>query len=102
MSHSDALPTGKYLLPGQQFCIGLPWERDGLPEHGLPPLPPQPLPGNTLDDSSLKSDPCAGWEIGSCEVIRRLSPGSVKSLLALRRDANGVETLVVLKKLEVD
>jgi hypothetical protein len=56
-----------------------------------------PLGSNTLDASGLHADPCAGWIIGECEVIRRLSPGGVKVLLG-QRD----ETLVVLKKLDED
>ncbi len=58
--------------------------------------------GNALDDdASLAGDPCAGWEIGPCEIIRRLSPGSVKVLLAIRDDAREGPTLVVLRRIDL-
>jgi hypothetical protein len=49
----------------------------------------------------MEADPLAGTEIGRCEVIRRLSVGSSKSLLALRTETDGSTALVVLKQLEV-
>ena len=79
-STENPIPTQTFLLPGQGFCIGLPWERAELPKHGLPALAPKPIVvGNVLDQKAeLEGDPCAGWEIGRCEVIRRLTPGSAR------------------------
>jgi hypothetical protein len=101
-SLETAIPTQSFLLPGQEFCVGLPWERASLPVHGLPPAAPPPPPkANALDEQSLAADPFAGVEIGRCEVIRRLSLGSSKSLLAVRTDADQSTVLVVLKQLEL-
>src|SRR5581483_1130331 len=101
-SLETAIPTQSFLLPGQEFCVGLPWERASLPVHGLPPAPPPPPPkANALDEQSLAADPFAGVEIGRCEVIRRLSLGSSKSLLAVRTDADQSTVLVVLKQLDL-
>lgn len=94
--------TETFLLPGQQSFTVKPWEIANLPRAstaGQPPLPPK---GNTLDDDpNALGDPCAGWEIGPCEIIRRLTPGSVKNLLALRDDPREGATLVVLRRLDV-
>lgn len=99
-SGEQRIPTESFLLPGQaQFCVQ-PWEIANLPRASTAarPLPPK---GNTLDDDAgLAGDPCAGWEIGACEIIRRLSPGSVKVLLALRHDREG-STLVTLRRIDV-
>jgi serine/threonine-protein kinase len=101
-SLETTVPTQTYLLPGQEFCVGLPWERAQLPRHGMPAAPPPPpLKANALDDASMDADPLSGIEIGRCEVIRRLSLGSSKSLLALRTDPDGPMALVVLKQLEI-
>lgn len=102
-SAETRLPTQTFLLPGQQFCIGLPWEREGLPVHGLPAaLPKPPLAGAplTLDATHLDADPCAGIEIGKCTVIRRLSQGDAKTLLAVREEA-GTSTLVQMRRLDL-
>jgi hypothetical protein len=97
----DRTPTDTFLLPGQSFCVGQPWERAELPVHGLPPVPPKPPPatGNLLDDG-LVGDPCAGWQVGRCEVVRRLSAGSARRLLALRREGQQVN-VVDLRQLDV-
>jgi hypothetical protein len=97
------IPTETFLLPGQQFCIGFPWERAELPRHGLPAAPPRSSTGGSaLDlDSPLAADPFAGWEIGACQVIRRLSPGSAKILLAHRDDPVDGPALVLLRRLEL-
>lgn len=101
-STDNPIPTENFLLPGQGFCIGLPWERAELPKHGLPSKALKPLPtGNVLDqEAELEGDPCAGWEIGRCEVIRRLTPGSARRLLALRHDTNGSD-VVDVRQLDV-
>jgi hypothetical protein len=39
----------------------------------------------------------AGWELGRCEVIRRLGPGESPSFLALRQGDDGDGALVVLE-----
>jgi hypothetical protein len=52
------------------------------------------------EEAEVAADPCAGWEIGPCEVIRRLSPGEPHTLLALRTDENAGAALVVLKRAE--
>jgi hypothetical protein len=76
-------PTQTFLLPGQAFCVGLPWKRENLPKHGLTPAKAKPAGGTTLNqEDALESDRCAGWDLGRCEVIRRLSPGSARRLLA--------------------
>ncbi|MHB8875479.1 MAG: serine/threonine-protein kinase [Myxococcaceae bacterium] len=100
-STENPIPTETFLLPGQQFCIGMPWDRGDLPRHGLPAAQPRPGPGSTLDDSRLDPDPCAGWEIGACEIIRRLSPGSARTLLALRDDPDEGPSLVVLRRIDL-
>ena len=96
------MPTETFLLPGQQqFCVK-PWEIANLPRGSSAARAPVAPKGNTLDDDAvLAGDPCAGWEIGPCEIIRRLSPGSVKVLLALREDAREGSTLVVMRRLEL-
>ncbi|MBL8920989.1 MAG: hypothetical protein JNJ54_19150 [Myxococcaceae bacterium] len=95
-STENPIPTDSFLLPGQGFCIGLPWERANLPRHGLPPAAPKPATkGNVLDQHELEGDPCAGWEIGRCEIIRRLTPGSARRLLALRHSSDGTEAEAV-------
>ncbi len=102
-SAETRIPTQTFLLPGQQFCIGLPWEREGLPRHGLPaamPKPPGPGAGVTLDAAQLDADPFAGVEIGRCTVIRRLSVGEAKTLLAVREDG-GTTQLVVMRRIDL-
>ncbi|MCU0695971.1 MAG: hypothetical protein MUC96_05530 [Myxococcaceae bacterium] len=104
MSDSSAenrIPTQTFLLPGQSFCVGQPWERADLPLKGLPPAPvkPPPATGNLLE-GELVGDPCAGWTIGRCEVVRRLSKGSARRLLALRREGEQVH-VVDLRQLDV-
>ena len=104
MSHTSTenrVPTKEILLPGQEFCIGLPWERERLPAQGLPPPLPKAQKGNALDARVLQSDPCAGWEIGPCTVIRRLSQGSAKTLLAVRESAEEGEAVVVMRRIEL-
>lgn len=101
-SQEMRIPTQTFLLPGQEFCVGLPWEREHLPKHGLPPAKPKPAGGTTLDqDDALEGDPCAGWDIGRCEIIRRLSPGSARRLLALRHDDAEGSAVVDVRKLEL-
>lgn len=103
-SIENPIPTQTFLLPGQGFCIGLPWERAELPKHGLPALAPKPIVvGNVLDQKAeLEGDPCAGWEIGRCEVIRGLTPASARRLLALRHDLVEGSDVVDLRQLDVD
>lgn len=103
-SQENRIPTQTFLLPGQQFCVGLPWERAQLPQHGLPSAKAKPVAarGTTLDDEdALEGDPCAGWEMGRCEIIRRLSPGSARRLLAVRHDEDGSRAVVDVRKLEL-
>jgi serine/threonine-protein kinase len=100
-SLETVIPTQSYLLPGQEFCVGLPWERQQLPKHGLPVAPPPAPKANALDEQSLAADPMAGMEIGHCEIIRRLSVGSTKSLLAVRTNPDASTVLVVLKQLDL-
>jgi Protein kinase domain len=100
-STENRIPTKEILLPGQEFCIGLPWERERLPTHGAPPALPQAAKGNALDARVLDVDPCAGWEIGPCTVIRRLSPGSAKTLLAVRECNEHGEAVVVMRRIEL-
>ncbi|MBK7857506.1 MAG: protein kinase [Archangiaceae bacterium] len=96
------VPTQTFLLPGQEHCIGLPWERAELPRHGLAPAAPPPAPQvNPFDQAELAADPCAGLEIGACQVVRRLSSNSANSMLAVRADAREGTALVVLRKLEL-
>lgn len=100
-SQEMRIPTQTVLLPGQQFCIGLPWEREALPKHGLPAAKPKRSGGTTLDqEDALDGDPCAGWHIGRCEIIRRLSPGLPRRLLALRHD-DADSAVVDVRKLEL-
>lgn len=95
-STENPIPTDTFLLSGQAFTIGLPWERATLPKHGLPPAPPKAAKGSVLDqEDELDGDPCTGWEIGRCEVIRRLTPGSARRLLALRHAALDEDAQVV-------
>ncbi|MBI3181829.1 MAG: protein kinase [Myxococcales bacterium] len=96
-SLENPVPTDIFVLPGQQFCFGLPEKRAEPRQSAAPPL----ADANTLDESELGADPCAGWEIGPCEVIRRLTPGGVKSLLAVRTDPAEGQALVVLRHLEL-
>ncbi len=103
-STETRIPTQTFLLPGQQFCIGLPWEREALKRPPLvtprAPRPKKPVGSSTLDAvAELPADPRAGWEIGACEVIRRLTVDSDKSLLALRDDEHDGTALVVLRQL---
>jgi hypothetical protein len=102
-SGENRIPTETFLLPGQEkFCVQ-PWEIADLPKpqvHVRPP-PPPPEAGNTLDAALLEADPCAGWELGSCQIIRRLSPGSVRSLLATRDDPREGLALVVLRQIDL-
>lgn len=98
-SPENRIPTQQFLLPGQSFCIGLPWERASLPRHGLE-AGPLPAPLATALDGTLEGDPCTGWEIGRCEVVRRLSPGSARRLLALRREGSA-QDVVELRLLDV-
>lgn len=101
-SAEQKIPTQQFLLPGQEFCVGLPWERADLPRHGLPPAPPAPAPSvNPFDKAELQADPVAGLEIGACQVIRRLSSNSADSLLAMRADPREGTALVALRKLEL-
>ena len=102
-SSETRVPTETFLLPGQQqFCVK-PWEIAdlGRADQVKIRVPPAPRSGNALDDSQLAADPCAGLEIGACQVIRRLSPGSVKTLLAVREDPREGSALVVLRRLEL-
>lgn len=101
-SSNTSIPTETFLLPGQQqFCVQ-PWEIARLPRGQVPlRLPPAPRPGNALDDSNLRADPFEGLEIGACQVIRRLSPGSVKMLLALREDPQEGAALAVLQRIDL-
>jgi len=103
-SQEHRIPTQTFLLPGQQSCVVAPWERENLPKHGLPPAKPKAPKdvGTTLDEEdALDGDPCAGWTIGRCEVLRRLSPGSAQRLLALRREEDGGTAVVDVRKLEL-
>ena len=96
------IPTQTFLLPGQQFCIGLPWERADLPAKGVPALPRKLAPARlTLRDEKEKADPCEGWELGACRVVRRLSDDSARTLLAVRSDDTDGNQLVVMRKLEL-
>ncbi|MFO0595762.1 MAG: protein kinase [Myxococcaceae bacterium] len=96
------IPTQTFLLPGQEFCIGLPWERADLPKHGRAPAYPMAAAARlTLRGEGEKIDPFQGFEIGACTVLRRLSEGGAKTLLAVRRDAEIGSSLVVLRRLEL-
>jgi serine/threonine protein kinase len=101
-STETRIPTQTFLLPGQQFCIGLPWERADLPTRGLPSLPPKLAAARlTLRDEKERADPCEGWELGACRVLRRLSDDSARTLLAVRGDETQGNELVVMRKLEL-
>lgn len=97
------MPTESFLLPGQQAFTVKPWEIANLPRASTAArMSPPPPKGNTLDDEATPAgDPCAGWEIGPCEIIRRLSPGSVKVLLAIREDPREGASLVVLRRIDL-
>ena len=96
------IPTQTFLLPGQKFCIGLPWERADLPAGGVPaPAPKLALAKLTLRDEKEKADPFAGWELGHCRVLHRLSEGSARTLLAVRTDETEGPQLVVMRRLEL-
>lgn len=99
-SMANRLPTDTFLLPGQQFCIGLPWERDELPLHGA--AAQGVIPDATLDcEHPDEVDPFSGSEIGACRVVRRLSEGSARRLLAMREGAGGAMAPVVLRRIEL-
>jgi serine/threonine-protein kinase len=95
------IPTQMFLLPGQEFCIGLPWERGELPVHGRAPSPKLPVARLTLRGDGAKADPFEGFELGACTVLRRLSEGGAKTLLAVRREEGATPALVVLRRLEL-
>lgn len=102
------IPTQTFLLPGQEFCIGLPWERGSLPKHGRIAEAKVPLARLTLRDGAKSdprfpagSDPLEGFELGNCTVLRRLSEGGAKTLLAVRREEGVQPQLVVLRRLEL-
>jgi serine/threonine-protein kinase len=96
------IPTQTFLLPGQKFCIGLPWERADLPARGMPaPAPKLALAKLTLRDGKEVADPFAGWELGNCRVLHRLSEGSARTLLAVRTDETDGPQLVVMRRLEL-
>jgi serine/threonine-protein kinase len=94
------IPTQTFLLPGQEFCIGLPWERADLPKHGVIASPKPTRARVTLRGDGTTNDPVTGWELGACTVLRRLSDGAARTLLAIRRDERGSH-LVVMRKLEL-
>ncbi len=95
------IPTQTFLLPGQQFCIGLPWERAGLPTHGLPAAPRKPAQARvTLRDEAERADPIEGFELGACRVLRRLADDA-RTLLAVRTDESDGHELVVLRRLDL-
>jgi hypothetical protein len=97
-SIENPIPTQRFLLPGQESCVGLPWERAELPKHGLPPAPKSTF-GSVLDPTpDLEGDPREG-SMGRCEVIRQLSAGR---LLAFRGDLVEGADVVVLRQLDVD
>ncbi|MBX7099877.1 MAG: protein kinase, partial [Myxococcaceae bacterium] len=105
-STEQRIPTETFLLPGQQFCIGLPWERAAATQAPVasPPTPKaKPVVGNALDANApvLQADPFEGVEIGKCRVLRRLSPGSARSLLAIREDDDDGVALVVLRRIDL-
>lgn len=94
------IPTQTFLLPGQEFCIGMPWERAGLPKHGVIASTKLPHARLTLRGDGTTNDPVTGWELGACTVLRRLSDDGARTLLAMRRDERGSH-LVVMRKLEL-
>ena len=90
------------MLPGQQQFTVQPWEIADLPRAQVQGrVPPAPKPGHALDASQLAADPFAGVEIGACQVIRRLTPNSAKTLLAVREDPAEGASLVVLRRIEL-
>ena len=95
------IPTQTFLLPGQEFCIGMPWERGSLPTHGVAAPAPKVAARLTLRGEHGKGDPLEGMEVGACTVLRRLSDGGARTLLAIRREPGVPATLVVLRKLEL-
>jgi serine/threonine-protein kinase len=95
------IPTQTFLLPGQEFCIGLPWERGSLPAHGRVAELKAPRARLTLRGDGSPADPFEGFELGACTVLRRLSDGGAKTLLAVRREEGLTPTLVVLRRLEL-
>ncbi|MFT3712227.1 MAG: protein kinase [Archangium sp.] len=95
------IPTQTFLLPGQEFCIGLPWDRAELPKHGRIAEAKSPLARLTLRGDGAKADPFEGFELGSCTVLRRLSDGGAKTLLAVRREEGVTPALVVMRRLEL-
>ncbi|MGQ0508374.1 MAG: protein kinase domain-containing protein, partial [Myxococcaceae bacterium] len=57
---------------------------------------------NVFDqEADREADPCAGWEIGPCQVIRSLTPGGSERLAAFRADHSNGSRLVVMKRLEL-
>jgi hypothetical protein len=60
--------------------------------------PSTPAQKSLDEEADVEADPCAGWEIGTCEVIRRLNPGEPDALLALRGDGAAGTMLVVLHR----
>ncbi len=101
-STETRIPTQTFLLPGQQFCIGMPWERADLPSRGVPALPKKLAQAKlTLRDEKERADPCEGWELGACRVLRRLSDDSARTLLAVRTDETNGPALVVMRRLEL-
>ena len=101
-STETRIPTQTFLLPGQQFCIGMPWERADLPAAGVPALPKKLAQAKlTLRDEKERADPCEGWELGACRVLRRLSDDSARTLLAVRTDETNGPELVVMRRLEL-
>ena len=95
------IPTQTFLLPGQEFCIGLPWERGELPVHGRSVVEKTSPARLTLRGDGAKSDPFEGFELGACTVLRKLSDGAARTLLAIRRDDERPVNLGVLRKLEL-
>lgn len=91
--------TQTFFLPGQKFTVGVPWDREALPPPA--PMVPQPSTANPFDTSDMTADPCAGLEIGRCQVVRRLSTASANSMLAVRTDPHEGTALVALRALEL-
>lgn|GEM_PF-3165214 len=91
-SKENRIPTGAYLFPEHHGFTVKPWEPQHHPARAR----------NGVDDDALElGDPCAGWEVGPCQIIRRLSPGSVKLLLAIRADPREGNALVVMRQIDV-
>lgn len=91
-SNENRIPTGAYLFPEQHGFTFKPWEAPHHPARAR----------NAVDDDALElGDPCAGGEIGPCEIIRRLSKGSMKELLAIRADPREGDALVVMRRLDL-